>query len=429
MPTQEMPLIACRYFAAMELMVLEGRTYSPMVLEQARAAGWRLRWVEPITPPHPSDFARDQFVKLHLWAMVEFFEIVYMDLDAAFVGPLQGAFTSTTGFPAGCKLWAARDVRAGKWQEGFNMGVAGIRPNASEFDHLHQLMAKDQVKYEHTMSEQGFLNAVYTSQNGKWCELEFEKNANLAVYSQQRAFWDAAAPRIQVVHYTMNKPWECGSEYRPVCSLWDAESASPSSPVTMVSAYYPGPSKHDDGEYADWGRTFLKQPVPLVIFTDKRSSIPGIDERDANLTRVVELGIAEFHTSMSYYSWDKQLEKDPEKAIHNVRLFKIWLEKSELVSRAMQLDVFHSMYYVWVDFGCFRSSAWTSGDWTVHAERFPDNRILLLNPPIRLPTKRVAGTIFGGSVAAWKAWLPHFYDRLQYEVRKGEMFVGDDQIV
>jgi hypothetical protein len=69
----------CRYFSAMDLLLLSGRTYPPNVLELARQAGWTLRWVQPIDPPHPSDFARfrDQFVKLHLWTMEEYAEVCH----------------------------------------------------------------------------------------------------------------------------------------------------------------------------------------------------------------------------------------------------------------------------------------------------------------------------------------------------------------
>lgn len=422
---------SCSYFAAMELLVLKGRTYTPDVLEQCRAAGWRLRWVDPIEPPHPSDFARfrDQFVKLHLWSMEEFAEVVYMDLDAAFVGPLQGTFTSLEAYPTDCKVWAARDIRASVWQDAFNMGVAGIRPNKTEFDWLYQLMAQDKVQYEHTMSEQGFLNAIYTSKNGAWCELDFEKNANLAAYSQQRAFWDKAAKQIQVVHYTMTKPWECGAEYRPVCNLWETEAAAFTAPVTVVTAYYPGPSKHQQSEYAAWGRTFLQQPVPMVIFTDSRNNLPQVDTRDPNTTVIVELDEALFRTSQTHFSWDKQLQMDPERGIHHTRLFKLWAEKTQFVMRAIHMSTFNSSHYVWVDFGCFRSPAWAGGKWVVHAERLPTlNRMLMLNLPVSHPTKKVAGTIFGGSITAWRSWSKRFFDLLSREGRKGTVFVGDDQI-
>lgn len=418
------------YFSAMELLVLKGRPYDPFLLEEARAAGWTLRWVDPIMPPHPSKFARfrDQFAKLHLWALEEYTEVVYMDLDAVFVGPLNGPITSKAAYPTDCKIWAARDIRASVWRDTFNMGVAGLRPSKKEFERLHTLMANDAVTYEHVMSEQGFLNAIYNSSNGAWCELEFEKNANLAAYKQKRAFWDAAK-HLQVVHFTMNKPWDCKGEYTPVCNLWRLEAESTAAPVTVVTAYYPGPSKHGESKYVKWGRTMLKQKVPMVIFSDKRSSIPGIESRDPNLTRVVELSMNEFSVMRSYLDWNEQLMKDPEGKIHNTHMFKVWLEKTYFVMRAIQMNTFHSSHYVWVDFGCFRSQSWSAGNWTVHVERFPSSdRLLMLNAPKHHPRKKVAGTIFGGSVKAWQSWAPRFDELLSNSVRQGT-FVGDDQIL
>lgn len=65
------------YFSARVLLVLNGRKYSSRVLQQAQSAGWILKWVDPITPPHPSKFPRfvDQFAKLHLWNMVEYKQV------------------------------------------------------------------------------------------------------------------------------------------------------------------------------------------------------------------------------------------------------------------------------------------------------------------------------------------------------------------
>lgn len=65
------------YFDTRLLLLLQGRQYQESVLEQARVAGWKLQWVDPIIPPHPSSFARfrDQFVKLHLWNLEEYHQV------------------------------------------------------------------------------------------------------------------------------------------------------------------------------------------------------------------------------------------------------------------------------------------------------------------------------------------------------------------
>lgn len=134
-------------------------------------------------------------------------QVVYMDLDVAFVAPLTRSFVPRLAYPTKCKLWAARDISAGVWLKGFNMvslefceagmitciairvmmalvkafimsvhmpsrshghvlgrlanvldllqGVAGVIPNATEHTRLMDLLMKDQVEYKHVMSEQG----------------------------------------------------------------------------------------------------------------------------------------------------------------------------------------------------------------------------------------------------------------------------------
>lgn len=73
------------------------------------------------------------------------------------------------------------------------------------------------VNYEETMAEQGFLNVVYKN---KWYEFGFGNNANLAVYSHQKNYWKENEKSINVIHYTMNKPWSCSTTYKPVCHIW-----------------------------------------------------------------------------------------------------------------------------------------------------------------------------------------------------------------
>lgn len=42
---------------------------------------------------------------------------------------------------------AARDIRNGVWQDGFNMGVAAIQPNITEYNRLLELLISDKLEY------------------------------------------------------------------------------------------------------------------------------------------------------------------------------------------------------------------------------------------------------------------------------------------
>jgi hypothetical protein len=414
------------YFDDYILIIMSNRTYDPSVLELARVAGWRVRSLTPITPPHPSTFERfrDQFIKLHVWNLTDYDEVVYMDSDTLFVKQLGDSFISQN---SSCKIWAARDIRAGKWQPGFNMGVAAIRPSSNEFKRLLSLLRNDTVRYEYVMSEQGFLNAVY-SKSG-WCPLPFEKNANLAVFTQLPLFWHEHKNRIEVIHFTMSKPWSCEQAYKDVCNLWDLgkdEYPGILTPVTVVTAYFHIPNKHGHLKYTQWAPAFFQQRNPLMMFTDAPAVNLGLKAR-SHPTVVVQTKLASFFINGLGIDFERQLAIDPEKNIHNIPLFQVWLEKSHFVIEAISRNPFNSKYFIWVDVGCFRTGAW-GGDWVVHVERLSLERILLLNSPVYVPRKEVGGTIFGGHANAWKRWSRAFYEIASTEAQLG-VFIGDDQIV
>ena len=184
-------------------------------------AGWALEAM-PRIPPRRGvrTFGRfkDQFSKLNLWNMTQYDRVLYLDSDCLVVGAVDELLAMDLG---GRPIWAARDIRRRVWVDGFNMGVFVVRPSATEFARL--LRAKDDpaVPYEAQMAEQGFLNAVY---RGRWGDIGFRNNANLAAYTDDRPAWlRAAAEGINVIHYTMSKPWACSRLYAPVCRLWRYE--------------------------------------------------------------------------------------------------------------------------------------------------------------------------------------------------------------
>ena len=59
--------------------------------------------------------------------------------------------------------------------------------------------------------------------NIDYVEIGFINNANLALYRFQRQFWDEHnIDDINIIHYTMSKPWKCSPNgpYGPICKLW-----------------------------------------------------------------------------------------------------------------------------------------------------------------------------------------------------------------
>ena len=203
------------------LMLLEGTPCDELCIRRLHDTGWRICHVPHINPPHPSDFQRfkDQFVKLAMWNMVQYRRIVYMDADTLAVGNLSRLLSTNVSVASRAPLAVAQDISAGRWVSGFNMGVAVIPTNRSEFVRLFDLVTSDAVTYQRTMSEQGFLSVVY---KGLWRKLAFEDNANLAAWLWDRALWLRKRSEIRLVHYTMEKGWEitAKSSYAEIGKHW-----------------------------------------------------------------------------------------------------------------------------------------------------------------------------------------------------------------
>ena len=420
------------YFDEHVLLLLEGRAYGRAALDRAGRAGWRLETVPAITPARSSPRRTDRFAKLHVLNLTRCGEVVYMDPDAAFVDTLTAPFTPGNG-SAGhgpCRLWAGRHFQGGRFTDAFSTGVAVLRPNQTELARLVDLLQAGAVPYEDgEAAEQGFLNAVY---QGAWCELDFGKAADVAVHAAAQAgaaalerLWEASG--VEVVRFTTRAPWACDAANAAYCRLWRQENRSAVHPLTVVSAYYAGPAKHSEEEYALWSANFMRMQAPVVLFTDDLTAIPGLASRAADTIQVVHKTTAAFHVSRSGFDWDAQLVLDPERHVHSAHLFRLWLEKSFFVGQAMRANPFWSTHFVWVDYGFFRTVG--APPWAPRVTYLPPSKILLLNTSSlhTMSLKTVGGGLIGGDARAWRAWIPGFDSVIRSMYKHGE-FIGDDQI-
>jgi lipopolysaccharide biosynthesis glycosyltransferase len=119
----------------------------------------------------------------------------------------------------GRPIGVTQDIRDQRWVQTFNSGVLLLNPDASEHQRLLDLLNSG-MEFEYVMSDQGFLNEVYKD---NWHEIGFVNNANLAAYRFQRQDWDKhGLDNINIIHYTMSKPWACrsGGPYGPICDVW-----------------------------------------------------------------------------------------------------------------------------------------------------------------------------------------------------------------
>lgn len=223
--------------------------------------------------------------------------------------------------------------------------------------------------------------------------------------------------------------------------------------VTVVSAYYPIPSKFDPQTYLKWIELFWPHSdCALVWFT-----VPGLigmfERLFANRpgpTKVLGLRVEDFTAfqSMNPAIWAIASEKDPEKEVkHTPELYAIWYEKKEFVRRVIELNPFQSEKFVWCDAGIVRRPEWVSalkGQFPIPAH-IPEGKMLLLqlNPfhdtdYMRAPDgilgedigKRV--TVGGGILASdregWAKWSKAYDKMFMKYVTRGRFFGKDQNI-
>ncbi|KAL7535397.1 hypothetical protein ACHAWF_005159 [Thalassiosira exigua] len=205
------------------VMEIESKPLGKESWDLLSSVGFKRCSVKSIPPPKPDKTRRDlreKFGVLHVWAMTVYDTVLFIDADTF----VQNGLDDLLGMDLeGKTIGVTKDIRAKKWVDTFNSGVLLLHPSAGEYDRLHKLLYSG-MEFEYIMSDQGFLNEVYKDD---WKEIGFVNNANLALYRFQRAFWDEhKLEDINIVHYTMQKPWKCQPRgpYGPICKLWiDAE--------------------------------------------------------------------------------------------------------------------------------------------------------------------------------------------------------------
>jgi hypothetical protein len=224
--------------------------------------------------------------------------------------------------------------------------------------------------------------------------------------------------------------------------------------TTIISIYFSLKSKHSKAEYKEWIKIFIKSvSSPLVIFTDiiskdyiltikpeiKEKTLFYIYEDAWQILR--ELEIERNRTYSEKYKHD-QLDKDPEKHIHNSNLYAIWNIKPYITYKIATENPFNSSFFLFTDIGAFRSSIipdWPDNDFIQSLCFKLDYRILFgqindfndnLNDQsdsFRTRDLMQAGFFLGTQIGI-KNYKINYYN-LHDEMLDKSMFVGKEQII
>jgi hypothetical protein len=220
--------------------------------------------------------------------------------------------------------------------------------------------------------------------------------------------------------------------------------------TTVVSAYYPIPSKFSTEKYLEWIRVFWSKTVcPLIFFTDP-STVPAIQAclqgRPHDRTLIIGLPFQDLQAyhALSPEVWVYTQRLDPERGIHSAELYALWYEKKEFVLHAIKVNPFHSETFVWCDAGICRYPDWVergifNPSWPLE-RKIPRGQMLALQvDPFRYEDFQVApleidwtgrcsigGGILASDVAGWTRWSAA-YDRMLMKFFLAGKFIGKDQ--
>jgi len=208
------------------------------------------------------------------------------------------------------------------------------------------------------------------------------------------------------------------------------------SDVTLVSAYYPIPSKESIKTYMDWIVPFWsKLSCNIVFYTD-----PALVDFFKNLLHskatVIGKPFQEFNAFKKYGIdfWQCELLKDHE-TNHSAELYAIWYEKKEFVLSAIALNPYNTSKFVWCDAGICRSESWVGYTSKFpYAHKIPEDKLLVLRiTDFESETdfqriNCVGGGVLGGSHEVWNNFSMHYDAVLKNYIELGK-FVGKDQSI
>lgn len=214
---------------------------------------------------------------------------------------------------------------------------------------------------------------------------------------------------------------------------------------TVVTAYYPIPSKMPIEKYIDLIFHFWpKMKCSLIFFTDPKIA-PQFEElfkQKEGRTIVIGIPFEElraFH-KLSSNIWIHTKQYDPEYKMHSPELYAIWYEKKEFILRAIELNPFNSEQFIWCDAGIGRFPDWISklAGFPL-ASKIPSNKMLVLRlSPFEGKADKygiygnfkeeitVGGGILASDINGWKSWSKA-YDAMLMKYYLTDRFIGKDQ--
>ena len=176
-----------------------------------RDDGWIIRHITNIHNPYEGKSSRGDYFsgiysKLHIWNMMEYERIIYLDSDALVLSNIDHMFDCGTF----CAAFRHSDL--------FNAGIVVVEPSRAIF---RDMLAKIQDTPSYDDGDQGFLNVYFKdlryASMFNWSNKSRQRqpmrmpaglNADIGSY-YANSRWNMPREEIRIIHYTLGpvKPW------------------------------------------------------------------------------------------------------------------------------------------------------------------------------------------------------------------------------
>ncbi len=131
--------------------------------------------------------------------------------------------------------------------------------------------------------------------------------------------------------------------------------------ITFITAYFKIEKNKYDSDYFEWMKNLLSNlETPLVIYTtnDLYNQMMELRKGYEDITKIICIEFKDFYVYKYLDYFNKDLQRDYEKNIHNIYLYMIWNEKLSFIKKTIELNPFHTTYYAWCDIGYVRNPSY-----------------------------------------------------------------------
>jgi len=171
------------------VLIVERGAYPPEMVDYLRKIGWLVHEL-PALRTKKTEFAASRwpftFTKLHLWNLLDYDRVVYLDADAVPDKKFDELFSIKLN-----KVGAT----TGACKTRFRSGMMVLEPSAEIFSDLIALLEEDPIKNAAKLGDQGVLN-VY-----------FNKQFTSLPQRYNQCDWSQSRPDTVIAH-VRPKPWE-----------------------------------------------------------------------------------------------------------------------------------------------------------------------------------------------------------------------------